>query len=137
MDSQTVGTVQTTWQAVEGIADQAAALFYDNLFAADPALRPLFKADMAEQRRKLMQMIGLAVGQLDDLDALVPALQALARRHATYGVKEEHYDTVGAALLQTLAQGLGPAFTPPVRAAWAEVYGLMAGVMITAARPPA
>ena len=133
MQRQTVDDVQSTWKMVEGIAPQAAALFYTNLFTADPTLKPLFKGDMVQQGQMLMQMIGAAVGKLDKLDTLVPILQNVARRHAGYGVKNAHYDTVGGALLKTLEQGLGPAFTPRVSAAWGEVYGVMAGVMTTAA----
>lgn len=133
MQRQTVNDVQTTWKMVEGIAPQAAALFYANLFEADPALKPLFKGDMVNQGEKLIQMIGAAVGKLDELDTLVPILRNLGRRHVGYGVKNAHYDTVGRALLKTLDQGLGPAFTPQVSAAWSEVYGVMAGVMTSAA----
>ena len=132
MQAQTISLVQSTWKQVAAIAPQAAALFYSNLFEADPSLKPLFKGDMEEQGKKLMQMIGAAVGKLDDLPTLVPILQNMGRRHVGYGVKPEHYDTVGGALLKTLQQGLGEAFTPEVKAAWAEVYGVMAKVMIEA-----
>jgi hemoglobin-like flavoprotein len=134
MDQRVISDVQSTWRIVEGIAPQAAALFYSNLFEADPSLKPLFKADMTEQGKKLTQMIGAAVGTLTDLDALAPVLEALARRHVAYGVKDAHYATVGAALLKTLEQGLGPAFTPQVKASWAEVYGVMSTVMIAASK---
>lgn len=134
MSPDTVSLVQRSWTRVAAIAPQAAALFYQNLFTADPSLKPLFKGDMQAQGAKLMQMIGAAVGKLTDLDTLVPILQALGRRHADYGVQDAHYDTVGAALLLTLSQGLGEAFTPAVRAAWAEVYGVMAQVMKDAAK---
>lgn len=134
MNQDTIAHVQSSWKAVAAIAPQAAELFYDNLFAADPALRPLFKGDMAAQGRKLMQMIGAAVGKLNDLDTLVPILQNMGARHAGYGVQDAHYDTVGGALLKTLEQGLGDAFTPEVRAAWATVYDTMAGVMMVAAK---
>ncbi len=133
MDEQVVNDVQSSWKVVAGIAPQAAALFYTNLFEADPALKPLFKGNMDEQGKKLMQMIGAAVGKLKELDALVPVLQGLAKRHVGYGVKDEHYGTVGAALLKTLEQGLGPAFTPQVKASWTQVYGVMSSVMIAAA----
>ena len=136
MNDETVTLVRSSWKKVETIAPTAAALFYENLFAADPGLRPLFKGDMKRQGDKLMQMIGVAVGKLDDLPGLVPVLQALAQRHAGYGVQEAHYDTVGAALLKTLGQGLADDFTPPVRQAWTEVYGAIAGVMVAAARSP-
>ena len=119
-----------------GVTDcpQAAELFYKNLFAADPSLQRLFKGDMAQQGKKLMQMIGAAVGKLNDLDTLIPILKGLGKRHAGYGVEDAHYATVGAALLLTLSQGLGNAFTPAAKAAWGEVYGVMAKVMQDAAQ---
>lgn len=134
MSPDTISLVQQSWTQVAAIAPQAAALFYQNLFTADPSLKPLFKGDMEDQGRKLMQMIGAAVGKLNDLDTLVPILQGLGRRHADYGVQDAHYGTVGGALLLTLSQGLGEGFTPAVRAAWTEVYGVMAQVMKDAAK---
>lgn len=134
MNQQTVTLVQDSWKQVATIAPQAAALFYQNLFVADPSLKPMFRGDMTEQGKKLMQMIGAAVGKLNDLDNLVPVLRGLAVRHDGYGVKESHYQTVGAALLKTLGQGLGDRFTNETKDAWATVYGVMANVMITASR---
>jgi hemoglobin-like flavoprotein len=135
MDAQTKQLVQDSWTQVEPIADVAATLFYDRLFTLDPALRPLFPAtDLGEQKKKLMQTLTIAVRSLDRLDQLVPALEALGRRHAGYGVEDAHYDTVGQALLWTLEQGLGAAFTPAVRDAWAETYALVASVMQRASR---
>jgi hemoglobin-like flavoprotein len=103
------------------------------LFEMDPALKPLFKGDMAEQGRKLTAMIGTAVSGLTDLPSIVPAVQDLGRRHVKYGVKDAHYDTVGAALLWTLEQGLGEAFTPEAKEAWATAYGVLASTMKDAA----
>ena len=129
-----VRLVQSTFAKVEPIAEQAAKLFYDRLFELDPSLRPLFKGDMEEQGRKLMALLKVAVNGLDKLDKIVPAVRALGERHASYGVQDSHYDTVGTALLWTLEQGLGDAFTEPVRDAWAETYTLVADVMKDAAR---
>jgi hemoglobin-like flavoprotein len=134
MNTETIALVQGSWKTVASIAPQAAALFYQNLFQADPSLQSLFKANMEDQGRKLMQMIGAAVGKLNDLESLVPILQNLAQRHVQYGVQNSHYDTVGVALLKTLEQGLGTAFTNDVKAAWAEVYGIVADVMIKSTR---
>jgi hemoglobin-like flavoprotein len=64
----------------------------------------------------------------------VVMLQAMAMRHKDYGVRDEHYDKVGEALLWTLAAILGPAFTPAVRDAWATLYGSVADVMRNAAK---
>lgn len=125
--------VQESFAKVVPIAEQAAALFYQNLFTMDASLKPLFKGNMQEQGKKLMKMIGVAVNGLDRLDSIVPAVQDLGRRHVVYGIKPEHYDTVGAALIQTLGQGLGEAFTPQVKEAWIKVYGVLASTMKSAA----
>ena len=133
-DTQKV-LVQESFAAVAPIADDAAVLFYRRLFELDPSLERMFRGDMAEQRRKLMQMLTAAVKGLDRLEQLVPVVEDLGRRHAGYGVADAHYDTVGAALLWTLEQGLGEAFTPDVQDAWAAVYGLLARTMKNAAKP--
>lgn len=137
MTPQTIALVQDSFRKVTPIADTAAELFYTRLFHLDPALKPLFKGDMKEQGRKLMAMIGTAVRGLSDLGALVPAVEALGKRHKGYGVLPAHYDTVAEALLWTLATGLGEAFTAEVKAAWVEVYTVLAGTMKNAAAQPA
>jgi hemoglobin-like flavoprotein len=126
--------VQESFAIVAPIADDAAALFYRRLFELDPSLGRMFRGDMSEQRRKLMQMLTAAVKGLDRLDQLVPVVQDLGRRHATYGVEDRHYDTVGAALLWTLEKGLGKAFTPETKEAWTTVYGILATTMKQAAQ---
>lgn len=126
--------VQSSFAIIAPIADDAAALFYQRLFEIDPSLRRMFPEDMSGQRKKLMQMLTAAVKGLDRLDQLVPVVQDLGRRHATYGVTDAHYDTVGAALLWTLEMGLGKGFTPEMKDAWATVYGLLATTMRDAAR---
>lgn len=126
--------VQGTFASIATIADDAAILFYQRLFELDPSLRPMFRGDLSEQRKKLMQMITAAVKGLDRLEQLVPVVQDLGRRHAGYGVRDSHYETVGAALLWTLEAGLGKAFTPEVKEAWAAVYGLLSTTMKDAAR---
>src|SRR5215208_4671473 len=133
MNPEVVALVQNSWVKVIPIASQAAALFYSNLFTLDPSLKPLFQGDMEEQGKRLMDMIGTAVQKLDNVETMVPVLQSLGKRHIRYGVKEEHYKTVGTALLTTLSQGLGEHFTPQVKEAWTLVYSVMADVMIKAA----
>jgi hemoglobin-like flavoprotein len=128
-----IALVQNSFAVVVPIADDAAALFYRRLFEIDPTLKAMFKGDMAEQRRKLMQMLSAAVKGLNRIDRLIPVVEDLGRRHVNYGVEEHHYDTVGNALLWTLEKGLGAAFTPDVREAWATVYGLLASTMARAA----
>jgi hemoglobin-like flavoprotein len=129
MDKTTITLVQDSFAKVVPIADTAAELFYGKLFEMDPSLRPLFKGDMKEQGAKLMRMIGMAVYGLNNIEALLPAVKSLGARHVSYGVKDEHYETVGGALIWTLGQGLGEAFTDEVKAAWVETYTTLATVM--------
>jgi len=126
--------VQETFASILPIADDVAIVFYKRLFELDPALRRLFGADMTEQRKKLMQMLGAAVMGLNRLEQLVPVVEELGRRHAHYGVKDAHYSTVGEALLTTLALALGESFTSEVREAWATVYSFVTLTMRKAAR---
>ena len=135
MTPHEIELIRASWAGVAPIADTAAELFYGRLFERDRAIERLFRrTDMAAQRKNLMQTLTVVVTSLDKLEQILPAVQALGRRHATYGVREEHYATVGEALLWTLEQGLGEAFTPEVRAAWTTAYGTLASVMIEAAR---
>jgi len=135
MDATTISLVQDSWAKVVPIADDAMVIFYDKLMERNPSLKAIFPQDeekMAGQRNKLRDMLVVAVQGLNDLNTLVPALQGLGRRHVDYGVEPRHYDDVGAALLGTLEAGLGDAFTPEVKGAWTEVYGVMAKTMIDA-----
>ena len=133
MTPEQIRIVQSTWVRVLPIKDIAAQLFYKRLFEMDPSLRPLFRGDLREQGEKLMQIIDAAVNGLSHLERIVTAIRDLGRRHADYGVKDHHYDTVGAALLWTLKEGLGAEFTPKAKEAWATVYGVLAATMQEAA----
>jgi hemoglobin-like flavoprotein len=133
LTAKDVQTVRTDWQRLLPKAAAAATLFYDRLFELDPSLRGLFKADLSEQKTKLLLMLGAAVRGLDDLPSLVPVVEALGRRHAVYGVKPEHYETVGAALVWALKKGLGDGFDADHEAAWVKIYGLLAETMQNAA----
>lgn len=126
--------VQETWRQVVPIADTAASLFYGRLFVIDPSTRPLFAGvDLEKQRQKLIHVLNVVVGALDRIEELVPTIADLGRRHVGYGVSDAHYDSVGEALLWTLEQGLGNAWTAEVKAAWAAAYALLSGVMREAA----
>ena len=126
--------VTTSWNSVASIADGAIEQFYNRLFVIDPSARTLFRVtDMPEQRKKVIEALSLALQSLDDLAALTPTLEELGRRHQRYGVTAVHYDSVGQALLWTLEQGLGNAWTPAMAAAWTELFGQLSSVMKRAA----
>lgn len=133
MSPQQVTLVRHSWHQVQALGPTAAALFYEQLFALNPQLRPLFRGNLAQQGERLLAMLDTAVAGLAQPAQLLPVLQALGRRHVAYGVEAAHYDQVGQALLATLALGLGEAFTPELRSAWEAVYGLVSQTMLAAA----
>lgn len=129
-----IAQVESSFRLIAPIAEPAAAIFYAKLFELDPNLRQLFAGtDLAAQGKKLMAAIGFVVAHLRRPDALLPAVQDLGRRHAGYGVQPAHYAVVGAALLATLQEGLGEAFTPEMGEAWAAACALLSSIMIAAA----
>ena len=134
MQPHHIKNVQESFEAVLPISQTAAELFYADLFATAPEVRPYFgEANMEEQGRKLMTMLATVVRGLDRLETILPAAEQLAIRHVDYGVKAEDYDKVGASLLRTLEQGLGEAFTPAIKDSWVAAYGALSGVMVGAA----
>jgi nitric oxide dioxygenase len=139
MTPDQVKLVQQSFAKVAPVSETAAVLFYDRLFEIAPAVRAMFPADMTEQRKKLMAMLAAVVNGLANLDSILPAASALAKRHVAYGARPEHYPVVGSALLLTLEKGLGEAWTSDVKEAWTAAYGTLSGYMISEAygRPQA
>ncbi|SMB84040.1 globin family protein [Deinococcus hopiensis] len=133
MTDDQIQLVQHSFTFIETQAEFVAARFYERLFALDPALKALFRGDLAEQGRKLMSALRLVVRGLDHLPPLLPAVRELGARHASFGVQHTHYALVGTALLGTLNEVLGDAFTTETREAWLEAYETLATVMQDAA----
>lgn len=129
MYPQQIDLVQQTFALAAPQAKAIADLFYQRLFELDPALRRLFRGDMGEQGDKLMTMLAFVVHHLHQPAPILDAVRRLGERHMHYGVQLHHYTTVGEALLWTLAQHFGPAFTAEVKAAWSAAYQLLTSVM--------
>jgi hemoglobin-like flavoprotein len=139
MTPDQVKLVQQSFAKVAPISETAAVLFYDRLFEIAPQVRAMFPVDMTKQRKKLMATLAAVVSGLANLESILPAASALAKRHVAYGARAEHYPVVGSALLWTLEKGLGEAWTPELAAAWTAAYGTLSGFMIAEAygRPQA
>jgi nitric oxide dioxygenase len=133
MNPTQIELVQDSLSKVAPISEAAAVIFYDRLFEVAPSVKAMFPADMTEQRKKLMMMLAAVVGGLGNLESILPAASALAKRHVSYGAKPEHYPVVGGALLYTLEKGLGEAWTPELASAWTAAYGTLSGYMISEA----
>lgn len=133
MTPEQIALIQTAFAKIQPSSEKAAQVFYAALFARDLAVRDLFVVDMKEQGRKLMSMLEWIVDGLARLDTLVPELEDLGRRHANYGVCDEHYATLHDALLEMLAIMIDDEFTADTRVAWSEAYTLIARIMQSAA----
>jgi hemoglobin-like flavoprotein len=133
MNPTQIKLVQESFAKVAPISEQAAVLFYDRLFEVAPPVRAMFPNDMTEQRKKLMATLAVVVNGLTNLETVLPAASALAKKHVGYGVKAAHYTIVGGALLWTLEKGLGEAWNPELAAAWTAAYGTLSGYMISEA----
>lgn len=129
MTPQQVHLIRKSFAVLSRTDHVAALVFYRRLFEIDPALRPLFKDDIEEQSRKLLEMLAVLIAMLERPLGLELELKAMGLRHAGYGVKDEHYATVGRALLDMLAEVLGKSFTPEVREAWTALYGAVESLM--------
>ena len=134
MTPNQIDLVQRSWAQVAPMGEAAILMFYERLFFMDPSLRILFRGDMTKQSRKVLAMLSFTVDALRRPADIMPLVQSMGRRHTGYGVRDEHYATVGAALLWTLEQGLGKSFTPEVREAWTAAFGVLAGTMKDAAK---
>jgi len=133
MTPQQVIVVQRTWKTLRGVNPEILGdVFYSKLFIEMPALKRLFKNPMEAQYKKLMDMISMIVGRLQQIDEVTDNIQQMAKRHVGYGVKKAHYKLVGTALLWTLQQGLANDWNEEVEEAWLMCYNKIAGIMIQA-----
>ncbi len=129
-----VELLEQSFAAVAPQADRLVEVFYQHLFEDYPAVKPLFeKAEMAEQRKKLLASLKLVVENLRRPEVLGPALEEMGARHVGYGAQEAHYPAVGATLLKSLAEIAGDAWTDEMNDAWAEAYGEISRIMLAGA----
>ncbi len=124
--------VQRSFEMIRPMADTFAAMFYDRFFAAEPEARPLFKSDMAVQREKVIDMLALAVRNLNNPDTLRQELHALGGRHVDYRVQTHHYAIMNDAILGALADCLGEQFTTDMQAAWQHALDALTDTMVAA-----
>jgi methyl-accepting chemotaxis protein len=118
---------------VAPVAPELIAAFYDQLFTDYPSVRPMFPAEMAPQRDRLLQAVIALVTHYDNPDALVPALTSMGRNHVRYGAELGHYAAVGSSLLIVLRRFAGDAWHDGYEGAWQRAYSFAAGTMIAAA----
>lgn len=132
MTPNQIELVQQSWEKVKPIAKEAGLIFYNHLFTAAPQIRHLFKADITEQSAKLVRMLTYIVSMLKRINDIKPDIERLAAAHNGYGARPEHYNVVGACLIQTLKDGLGTDWNAELEEAWLTVFTILKNEMIAA-----
>jgi nitric oxide dioxygenase len=131
MTHKQIQLIQESWLSIAALDPvMVGDTFYLKLFELCPEVRPMFQRNLPEQSKKLLYMLHYIIVRLDRFDDLAGELQSLARRHVRYGVKEEHYAVVGAALLWALGQALGERWNKETESAWATCYYILSTTMI-------
>ena len=108
----------------------AGLLFYEHLFRIDPGTKDLFVASVDEMAPRIMNTLGLLVAHIQSGDGLDDILGDLALRHVAYGVKPEHYQSVGQALLETISERLAPEMDSELEDIWRKTYRDVSNRMI-------
>jgi hemoglobin-like flavoprotein len=126
-------SVETSFDLVAPRGDELMDEFYSRLFAAAPAVRPLFPDDLRRQKTMLLAALVLVRKSLRDLDAIAPTLRSLGARHVAYGAKPEHYPLVGGALIAAMATVAGDGWTLEYELAWNDAFELVAATMLEGA----
>jgi hemoglobin-like flavoprotein len=126
-------SLETSFDLVAPRGDELMNEFYARLFAAAPAVRPLFPADMKKQKTMLLGALVLLRKSLRDLDGIVPTLRTLGARHVAYGAQPEHYPVVGAALIASMAAIAGDEWKPEYESAWSGAFEIVAATMVEGA----
>lgn len=130
-----IATLRTSFELVLSRQPNLTHRFYDHLFAQHPEVRPMFSRHARDRQEKMLSEALVAVmDHLEDAPWLTQHLGALGSRHVDYEVTDEMYGWVGQALLTTLAEVAGDAWTPRVEVAWTQAYGAIASLMKQGAR---
>jgi len=125
--------VRESLDSMQEYETSVVVLFYGRLFEIAPETRALFKIDIREQSRKLMDTLRTTVDSLDHFTELSPVLEELGRKHLTYGVQDYHYEKLRSALLWAIGQALGLEFDRDTRAAWDELLSAISSIMLNGA----
>lgn len=135
MNIEQVQLIRQSLTQVRPVADRVAESFYAHMFEIAPHLRKLFSGNMKRQGAMLMTSLELAVSSFDDMERVLPAVQALGERHISYGVKKEYYSYAKESFLWALEAHLKDEFNPTVKDAWSEAFDTLIEAMSSPGNP--
>ena len=125
LNQNTIDIIKSTVPVLKEHGVEITTTFYKRMFENNPEVKAMF--NMA----KALAMAVLAAAQnIDNLEAILPAVQKMCKAHVNANVKPEHYPIVGENLLAAIKEVLKDAATEEVLNAWAEAYEVIAKVFI-------
>ena len=129
-----LNALETSFDHIAARGEELVDTFYRRLFAAAPAVQPLFAdTDLKRQKGMLLATLVLLRRSLRDLGSVTPTLRDMGARHVRYGAQPAHYPVVGQVLIASMAEIAGDAWTPEFELAWSEAFSVVAGAMIEGA----
>ncbi len=131
LDAQTIAIVKSTIPLLAATGPKLTAHFYDRMFAHNPELKDIFNMSNqrnGDQRQALFDAICAYAANIENLAALLPAVERIAQKHTSFTIKPEQYDIVGGHLIATLDEMFSPG--QEVLDAWGKAYGVLANVFI-------
>jgi hemoglobin-like flavoprotein len=134
MSTHSAARIRASFELLAPRSPAVVDAFYVTLFESAPAVRALFPSDLRPQKGHLLAALTLVVRHADNLPSLAAPLREMGARHLRYGAQEAHYGVVRDALLATLAQFAGSAWTAELRADWTAALNAVAGLMLEGAR---
>jgi hemoglobin-like flavoprotein len=137
MTNEQIRLVKNSWKILRQIDTSLFAdVFYSKLFLENTGLRKMFPANMRQQRQLLMDMLHFIISNLDHPEASNEEIRALGLRHEGYGIKREHYQLVGDALLWTIEQAIGNEWNDELNDGWLACYDMISKTMMSAKKHP-
>jgi len=123
--------IKASTPALAEYGEQITGRFYQILLEKNPELKNIFNMTnqkSGNQKHALAMAVYAFSKYVDDLSVILGDVERIAQKHASLGIKAEHYPLVGSALLEAIEEILNPG--EEVISAWASGYGVLANVFI-------
>jgi nitric oxide dioxygenase len=131
--AETIRVIKMTVPVLAAHGETLTRHFYRRMFEGNPEVKAFFNPahqHSGGQQRALAAAICAYAENIERPAALAGAVELIAQKHASLGVRPEHYPIVGKHLLASIREVLGAAATDEIIDAWAAAYGVLADILI-------
>ena len=136
IDESTIQRLESSFNLLAPRGEELVDRFYANLFSKHPAVRPLFPANMAQQKSKLLASLVLVMKNLRDPNKLAGPLAEMGQRHEEYEAKTEHYPAVRDTLVAVMADMAGDAWNDQLTSDWNGAIDFVSSALLAGYSTP-